>query len=287
MNIKTLEIGGKIIKVFEDHAVALKAWAEILLEADGPMLLLTLDSHTDTRKAFSSYACRRSSSTSWHDVDDIIDEKIDLCNVKNPKSLDIHIQNLKNDEHISAAIRLGLFDAAIVLAYNGLSSGTCSIELEEVGYAMCSDEDVAPRPHTYEVPEDKIFYLPNFCAPCCQRVPHDDECTRVHADHAIESDHLKECLSHADEMIVSVGRTEGLYESDFILDIDLDYFTTEQSLRPKEVEEFHRLVKAACAITIATEPSFVESMRQEDETITADFSLKLLLGHIRDALTEA
>lgn len=132
------------------------------------------------------------------------------------------------------------------------------------------------------------FYLPNYQP----EIPYNGEGyeeygdmqARLHADVAIEASHLSECLSYGDEMIVALGHGEGILKSNFILDIDLDYFRTCQALNPSDASKFYELVRSAYAITIATEPSFVESCRFDD-SVAADSSLEILLDHIQKALS--
>lgn len=128
------------------------------------MMLLTLDRHTDTHVAFRLYGARQAGAPLYKGWEQYAEEKLAECNVSKPNELDAPIQLLNNDEHISAAIKLGLFDAALVLAYDGHSIRTRSIEhrelfLDSMSSAVHSEDELPLRPHRYEIPSDRIFFI--------------------------------------------------------------------------------------------------------------------------------
>ena len=73
----------------------------------------------------------------------------------------------------------------------------------------------------------------------------------------------------------------------YILDIDLDVFHTVASIEPKDASTFHRLIRGALAITIATEAECVEELWHEEEEakLAAGDLLSRLLGHVEQALS--
>jgi hypothetical protein len=112
-----------------------------------------------------------------------------------------------------------------------------------------------------------------------------EEETRRHRDLAIESEYLDAKLDVANEMCRSVDQTS-IWERKYILDIDLDYFTTEKSIAPNDARTFHKLIRNAEAITVALEPTYVLAERINGETITSEFLLSRFLEHLRSALSE-
>lgn len=82
-------------------------------------------------------------------------------------------------------------------------------------------------------------------------------------------------------MAKSVG-IEDIRLSPFILDIDLDYFRTIAALSPQDPTIFYELVNKAVAITIATEPSFVERLKL-DSQLTSSYALQKVIEHIKIA----
>lgn len=270
-----------------DHAVALKPWIQIRESLAQPPILFTLDHHTDTHEAFISHACKSAGSftnpSSWETVAEKCLAEIDLTN---EASVESALQKLRNDEQIRTAIRLGVLDAALVLSYDerfGTSSREWNaIYRKPLATFFAKPSDVAPRPHTYDVPRDRVFYLPNFCYVGCTAAPHDDECTRPHYDQAIESVFLSDRLGYADEMIQGLGQSS-LLGSSYILDIDLDYFHTRASLQPKDTRVFDDLARQAVAITIALEPKFVDYVKLDAE-LTADDILAAVFEHLERSL---
>ena len=76
----------------------------------------------------------------------------------------------------------------------------------------------------------------------------------------------------------------GKFNKKYILDIDLDYFSSEKSLSPVSTKIFYNLIRNADLITIAKEPLFVDMYSQG--TLTADEVLSKLIEHIKLALSD-
>ena len=129
-------ISGKDIYIFEDHSTALLAWAEYRKGQNVAPYLVTLDHHTDTREAFTSYLSLRidqfSMSTeerleTFEEQAKALAAKIDFRSVS---TVEDAVAILKHDEHIDAAIRSGIIKCAFVICYDD-STGTQSIEEDE------------------------------------------------------------------------------------------------------------------------------------------------------------
>jgi len=97
---------------------------------------------------------------------------------------------------------------------------------------------LTPRPHHYAVPLDRIFYIPNESG---GKFPFKDS--------AIDSFFLEQKLDDANDMLASLGRTT-LDREEYILDVDLDYFLTPESLHPTDAVIFQTLLCNAVGITI-------------------------------------
>lgn len=285
--MKSLEIehrvvGGIPIYIFEDHSIALKAWALLRQSRNEPPMLLTLDTHTDTHEPFIRYAysAARSSEKSNDEWFGYAEAMLSTCDWTRIETIEAALPHLRNDEHIQAAIKIGVLDAAFVIAVN-THNPTRPREYRELysdpmAHMFHLDDELPVRPHHYDRPKDSLFYIPN----CENRkrselVPCEDHGRRM-ADCAIDTELLENRLAHADEMIVSTGYSRFI-DSPYILDIDLDYFRTEKSTKPSDSRKFLELARGAVAVTIATEPSYVLSERL-DCSVTSERNLESLLG---------
>ena len=92
---------------------------------------------------------------------------------------------------------------------------------------------------------------------------------------------LNRLLNRANDMARCAGISDILAEP-YVLDIDLDYFATKDALSPGDATTFHRLIANAIAITIATEPSFVSSLRL-DGLLTSEYALSRVLEHVESS----
>ena len=122
------EIRGKTVYIFEHHNIALTAWADVKTTHDEELILLTLDHHTDTHEAFIGWAYY----TNGHNTDNvepIIEERLARVDWRDDQSLNEAVNDLRNDEQIDAAIRLGLFTFAF--CFNNQHTNTRSIEQEQ------------------------------------------------------------------------------------------------------------------------------------------------------------
>jgi hypothetical protein len=278
----------KPIYVVPYHNYVICAWAEIRRELDRPSLLLSLDHHTDTHPAFVRLASSQfpmfDDSGAWHEVATSFVNEIDF---RNEASVEQAAHRLRNDEHIYAACEADIIRGGFIIQYHDFS-GTPSLEEHAYnrsynGMAWLFEVPRPVRPFRYALPYKGIFVVGAECAVGCGRQPHTDDCRRDHADQAIEAPYLETKLSVIREMSPALD-VIALLSEEYILDIDLDYFATAASIEPKQPETFYRFVRNAKAVTIATEPEFVEHCRLEDELITADTLLPRLMSHIECAL---
>lgn len=247
-----------------NHEVALKPWAAIRQGQTAAPLLFTIDHHTDTRTAFGQHAVRTVGMNYFAERQRLLD----AIRADDPATLEVAVKLLDCDEHINAAIEVDIVDAAIVLAHND----QLVTWPKELSTFTQRDNPAPPRPHTYEAPADRIFYLANR-----------DGAIAPLADKAIETSFLEEKLSDVKEMLASLGR-KALDKEPFIFDIDLDYFLTPKSLQPDDPSCFYSLLRSSIGVTIALEPNHVSLSsggRMKDST-----SLAALDGHLVKALGE-
>lgn len=263
ISVEVRRYGHKRVFIFDDHATAIKPWAQLRAEAGHPLFLLTLDHHTDTHPAF--YRQAYGAHTMAFPFDALRRHWIAELDFADPASVEVAVQRLRHDEHISAALNVKIFAAALVVAIDG-TSPTYSLEYE---YARRTGQPLPPRPHRYHIPDPKIFRLGTQSE--LMEFP----------ERVIGSRFLAKTLAEADNIMSVLGRGK-LFDEDYILDIDLDYFTSPAALQPTQKRVFHRLLTDARAITIAREPGFVRDLSYG--TLTVDSCFQLLESHLIGAL---
>ena len=278
-------IGNKPVYVVPYHNQVICAWADIRRGLGESPFLLSLDHHTDLHPPFAHYASSQfplfDDSDAWRELATALVKEIDL---NDDASVEKSALLLRNDEHIHAAREAGLIRGAFVIQYHDFS-GTPSLEENRYyhSYGNLFGIPRPERPFTYIRPYNDIFVVGAECAVGCERLPHTDECTRDHADQAIETPYLDTKLNIIHEMSPALNVGDLISER-FILDIDLDYFGTAVSIEPKAPELFYTLVRNAQAVTLAEEAGFVENCRLAGEVITAETLLPRLLTHLECAV---
>ena len=140
------------------------------------------------------------------------------------------------------------------------------------------------RPMTYAPAANRIYALPFDCFVGCQTRPHNDACLVKQSSEIIESSYLDDQLQRGSEISRCIGLSN-LEAAPYILDIDLDAFHTRKAIYPDDSTTFHRLIRNALAITIATEAGCVEEeWLDDDDRMNAEELLAELLAHIDKAL---
>lgn len=285
------EINGKKIFIVESHHHALWPWSLIKRGLENPLVLVSLDHHTDCRPAFHAHRCTESK------FDDVIyarmlDPLISKFNYRDDESVIRAIGNLKYDEQIHTAILCNIFTHSFSLNF---SDQTPSIEdrtyqkLISDQFQKMIDEGVPlgkvqkpEAPHTYNYPEDGMFTIASDCYLGCNKIPHDDDCLINLYAQAIESDYLDHQLTVANQMSITSG-LGALRASQYVLDIDLDYFHSIKSIEPSDTKTFYALIRNSEALTIAMERRCVELLKLEGEDIDSEILLRKLLEHIHKA----
>lgn len=241
-------INGRDVFIVDAHHEILAAWAEIRQRLGIAPHLITFDSHTDSHRAFMRHIGK-----GWDapDLEVLGRPLVDAIRIDDPTSISRAIEQLANDEHIDWACRVGIIDQTFIFL-GALSGGQVRL------------------------PATMVFE--DVCLPSCAKVPHDDDCLRLYADHVLEPiilhPRIDKVQAHLGSLLVHVP---------YILDIDLDVFLTRRAAQPIDPSLFRFLLHHAAAITIAREPGCVEALRLPGEEITAAVLELLVLDHIRDA----
>ena len=265
-------VKGKKVFIFESHQYALYPWALVKRDYENKEIdLLSVDYHTDTIDAFLRYAANVSGGELNYDLMNELVENIDY---RDDSSLVQAIGRLQNDEHIKAAIRSGILKHAFIISLSGHETPISFEEKERIDNVNTPEARMQMIMGTYQItpkekrtyPESDI-YMPEL------------KCTD--ADEVIEDGfldyHIKE-LSRISGLI----NEQGKFTSRYILDIDLDYFTSVQAIEPKSYNVFSHLIQEAEAITVAMEHTCVEMC--SDYKTNSDELLKKLMSIIDNSL---
>jgi hypothetical protein len=106
----------------------------------------------------------------------------------------------------------------------------------------------------------------------------------VHSGQVLESVYLNHELGELNATAAKDGVPAAEAEP-YVLDIDLDYFHSEKAIEPDDPATFYRLVRNAVAVTIATEPDYVEDCRNEGSKVTGESLLARMKQHIEAVMT--
>ena len=275
LGIEEKIIQDKRVFIFEEHHHALYPWALIKREKPNEELnLFSFDYHTDTHDPFQYYAFYQS----WDK--NKVEEIINNIHFNRDNTITEAIKLLRHDEHIRTATKCGIFKHAFIIAQNQNGDFPQSNEekkrmdnlwtIESIENRLLGKEVITPRENrTYQCSD---IYLPDFWYSGCDSENYDqfleDSFLRVHF----------ETLSRMSKLV----ETDGTIRSDYILDIDLDYFMTPNSICPSEYKLFSKLIKNAVAITIAKESECVDMCSEGKNT--AEYLLDRLLHLIEDSL---
>lgn len=266
MSFEKISIEGKNIYIVQEHHHVLEAWAEYRKKVTSAPMMITLDHHTDTHRAFLQYS---SNLRTLGYEDKKAKKLVSLIDYKVDETVINAIEKLRNDEHIDAAIKSGIISKAFVISYDA------SFDNPKV-----YEESFSVQHHH----ESKIYTIGNICYVGCEKNRHNDDCIISHFNQAIESIFLDDKLKTIYKMCPDCIKGN-LFDKEYILDIDLDYFHTCKSINPKDIKTFHKLIRNSKIITIALEPCFVEEWKKYDKDIDCKSLKENLLEHIKNALS--
>lgn len=254
------KIINKDVFIVDSHQEVLLPWSIIRRRHQKSLNLITLDHHTDTIRAFNNYIFHTVHKDKFDIVNDFnqqyqkqVSLLIKTIDWNIDSSIEEAISKLKWDEQIDAAILIGVIEFAV--AINLSSSNSVN---------------------------NKIVEVSSSCSLDCEKSIHDDTCQLDHYNQVLESKYLERMLEIAKKKLPSTV-ANNMDSNPFILDIDLDYFHTEKSINPKDIQKFYSLIRNAQAITIALEEECVENLKVEGSNITSNELLYFIKEHIRKA----
>jgi hypothetical protein len=129
-----------------------------------------------------------------------------------------------------------------------------------------------------------MYLTSSDCVIGCGKNSHDDDCARARSAQVLETVYLDHELAELNAMTDKDG-VPRVEDGTYVLDIDLDYFHLERAIEPRDPATFYRLVRNAAAITIATEPDYVEDCRIKGSHVTGESLLARMKQHIELALS--
>ncbi len=242
-------INSSKIKIVDQHHKVLEPWAELRKTLPKAPRVLTLDHHTDTSKPFRKHIGQnfRKNNIEPSEANFLKAQQTHLnqINFEDKSSIQTAILNLNNDEHICTAIHTDIIASASVIAHNAENT---DVKIYQQHKIICCSVPLKPSQ------TQKISYDSNI---------------------VLDSIFLQSCIAKFDTIFKLQGEPL-LLEYPYILDIDLDYFNTFQSIDPKNANFFKHLILHSSLITIATEPDYVKACAL-DKNLSSEYLLDKFL----------
>lgn len=283
MEIRNFVVNRKNIFMVENHNEVVEFWFSESKKMDKKPALLTFDYHTDTHLAFLRYNYNRLNGAE-HSI--LVNEANKMTRGNfTLDNMQEFVKLLRNDEHIDFAIRAGIISHAYVISYN---LGTCTIKSEEMKQWEKENLDIikiitgqqTPKPNSYNyiMPKNSIIELGKEHFNNMNIYEQKKE-----MDLSIDDKNLEYRISDIKVINQSIFGKDYDFTENFILDIDLDYFNTLESIKPKNFSVFYDLIRKAQVITIAKESFFIHECKL-DKNISPQYLIFNLFKHIRKAL---
>lgn len=223
----------KKLYICEKHHHVLLPWAWTKRIID-EINLITFDHHTDVHDAFLCYLFNHKEENLETLINNIdIYNDITVCNA---------IKKLKNDEHIRTALECGILNKVFVVSRDGLSDDPISNERNDWINNEKRLSNLISEGHI-SIPEDKTYPDESLYIIGTNQF-WDDE-------NGISTEFLKNVLSK-----IRMMKGFDFLKTNYILDIDLDYFHSYDSFQKYDLSLFRTLLSKTISITIATEPDY-------------------------------
>ena len=110
-------IAGKQVCIFENHAHAILPWGRWKKNFNRSLVLLSFDHHSDTNSCYLRSLFKQV-GRDLKTMEAMRTERIQQVDYKDEKQLIAALEGLYHDEHIHAALRLGIIDAAFIIQHS-------------------------------------------------------------------------------------------------------------------------------------------------------------------------
>ena len=272
---------GKDIYIVDSHHEVLEAWVKYPNHS-----VLTFDYHTDTRPAFLKWAYKQIMSKANNCLGPTTQEEkqIEPTRLKRiaqyikDNNIMSAISDLKYDEHLRFVVDTDIVKKVYICTWGNGSSTSEKNFLSNPYYTNSALYNNISILDSVSMPEDdhneEIITLQISCTPSTAPSYNNEEiilfeigcdflidCNKTDHDEAYQSDAANMVLEDSimQKMLSSFSVIEpSICNTPFILDFDMDFFRTCQSLSPATNAVFTQLVQRATAITIAKEDKCCE-----------------------------
>ena len=244
----------KQVIIVENHHEVLDAWSK-----ENKQNVITLDYHTDSHPAFLNFSYHRAiAQLKETDPQFLSLKKQIIAGAFSPymttRDISQVITQLKHDEHIDFATTTGIINKSFCLAKCDGNNAFINNNIFNIDTNSSAYED------------QKIIEYTPTCTPTCTRAPHNDYCIIDIARDSVSNAVLTDAID-------KFNKIEPNLLSQYILDIDCDYFTSAASLwdiKSPELKVLKEIIEGATIITIAKESRCVEACRIENDNITSE-----------------
>lgn len=237
------EINGKQVFIVEKHNEVLPFWSRF---KNIKPYIVSFDHHTDLHLAFQHKICGIGNNYNVQNQNQFFGIQKKLLLELEDNNF-VNIMDLKNDEHIDAAIKLGYIEKALVYSFDSYYNRLDRVYTIDHDMNNYSDQTVVVN-STFQKENNTI----------------------------ISSEALSTYFNFFNDYIAPSE-----WRKKYILDIDLDFFKTKHAINPIDNSFFKSLINGAIAITIAIERLCVTNLREDDD-LDADYLLDRLITIIEE-----
>ena len=241
-----IHLSKKMICIFENHAHALLPWARWATQNKKALKLVSLDHHSDTNSCYLR-SLFKDVGRNLTEIERLRTLRINSTDFKDQTQTLSALTGLHHDEHIHAAIRLGIISQAYIIQH---SFDSIDDEISLKGM------NVLPTEINLKGSSEDIKHM--------------------YFDQILETEFLTRQLDAFKRLPLPLD----IEKDDYILDIDLDVFKSKQSIQPHNKSLFLRLISKSIGITIARETQWVETLKREP-SLNSHFFENALLEFIR------